>query len=113
TSAKRTTLRRCSTLPLDVFGEEYWIGAWGFPRHRISSLGRIWDDEFDEEVSQRLSGGHMVAHFREGAFEFNSQVWRLMCASFWREGWGFDRTVAYRDGNPRNLSIFNILFDDL
>ena len=96
---------------MNVFDEEYWLPCHHFPRHHISSLGRIVDTEFNEEVPQSYSRGELRAILKYGPDEFRGAIWQMMYATFWQEGWGIDVTVAYRDGDPKNLSIFNLLFE--
>jgi hypothetical protein len=52
----------------------------------------------------------MIATFKYGPNEFRGAVWQMMYATFWQAGWGIGIDVAYRDDDPRNLSIFNLLF---
>lgn len=68
--------------------------------------------EFDEMVPQTMWNGHLRAAFKYGPDEFRGHIWQMMYATFWREGWGIGVTVAYRDGDPRNLSMFNLTFTD-
>lgn len=96
---------------MNVFEEEYWLPCYHFPLHQISSFGRIHDTEFDESVIPTYSRGEMRANLKYGPDEFRGAIWQMMYATFWQAGWGIGVDVAYRDDDPKNLSIFNLLFE--
>lgn len=96
---------------MNVFEEEYWLPCHNFPMHKISSFGRIFDIEFDEIVPQTYSRGEVRTILKYGPDEFRGAVWQMMYATFWKAGWGIGVDVVYRDDDPKNLSIFNLLFE--
>ena len=96
---------------MNVFEEEYWLPCHHFPNYEVSSMGRIRDLEFDEIVPQVYSRGELRAVLKYGPDEFRGAVWQMMYATFWQAGWGIGVTVKYRDDDPKNLSMFNLLFD--
>ena len=98
-------------MAINVFEEEYWLPCHDFPNYKISSLGRVWDNETDEEVPQTYSNLQIRARMRYGPNEFRGAVWQMMYATFWQAGWGMDVEISYRDDNPKNLSMFNLKFD--
>lgn len=95
---------------MNVFDEEYWLTCHHFPLHRISSLGRIHDTEFNEDVPLTYSRGEIRALLKYGPDEFRGAVWQMMYATFWQSGWGIGVDISYRDEDPKNLSIFNMMF---
>lgn len=99
-------------MPLNVFEEEYWLTCWGFPGFKISSFGRVWDTKFDEEVTQRFlkEDQQMRVILIDRPNEFRGYTWQMMFATFFQSGWGIGVDVAFRDGDPKNLSMFNLLF---
>lgn len=97
---------------MNVWDEEYWLSCKDFPQYKISSFGRIWDNNFDEEIIQKFNKevGAMYAILKSSPYEFRGATWQMMFATLFQSGWGPDISVAYRDDDPRNLSMFNLLF---
>lgn len=96
---------------MNVFDDEYWLPCYHFPLYKISSFGRIIDTVMDEEVTPTYFNREIRVILKYGPDEFRGAVWQMMYATFWQSGWGIDVTVAYRDGDSKNLSIFNLLFE--
>lgn len=96
---------------INVFDEEYWVSAWTFPNYKVSSWGRVMDEHGDE-VPLTYSRGELRCHLKYGPNEFVGALWQLVYMTFFRDGWGVGIRVEYRDGNPRNCSMFNLLFWD-
>lgn len=96
---------------MNVWDEEYWLTCHHFPTYKISSFGKIHDTVFDEDVIPSYSRGELRANLKYGPDEFRGAIWQMMYATFWQGGWGIDVTVSYRDDDPKNLSIFNLLFE--
>lgn len=98
-------------MSLNAYFEEYWKPILQFPGYQISSEGRIRNYTTGEFVEYWFQNGIPYAQFESYEVTFRGAVWIQMAYVWFRLNVRRVQ-VSYRDDDPTNLSMFNLLWSD-
>jgi hypothetical protein len=95
--------------------EEIWRSIRDFSSYGISSYGNVINWETNEYVTpvKNRETKEIWVSFTHYEYSFRGPVWLLMLQAFYDVMDLRSVQVDYRDGNPSNLEIFNLQWNDL